>query len=84
MGRASERHNTSASNFSSRYLLRKLYLEDTGMHGWDMSKSILRACVDIKGEPATRGSRQGHYGANVNMVTNLMFTGPCIIVLVEE
>jgi len=74
MGTAGERHNTSASNFSSKYLLRKLYLEDTGMHGWEMSKSILRACVDNKGEPATRGSRQGQYGANVNVVMNLLFS----------
>jgi len=55
-------------------LLRKLYLEETGMHGWEMSKSILRACVDIKVEPATRGSRQGQYGANVNMVMKLLFS----------
>jgi hypothetical protein len=38
MGRTRERHNTSASNFSARYLLRKLYLEDTGINGWEMSK----------------------------------------------
>ena len=74
MGRARERHNTSVSNFSARYLLRKLYLEDTGMHGWEISKWILRARVDIRGEPATRGSRQGQYGANVNMVMNLLFS----------
>jgi hypothetical protein len=64
----------SASNFSARYLLRKLYFDDTGIHGWEMSKWILRACVDIKGEPATCGSRQGQYGANVNMVMNLLFS----------